>query len=200
QVLGLLVGFAGIAVLLGVWDADSIDVVGALLMMAATACYGFGTVWGRLHLSGSGLTAVALPAVQLTMAAVVVLPFAVTAPLPVDLSASSALALLALGVGGTGVAYVLFWRVLNHAGPAVASSVTYVLPVVSTTLGITVRGEALHWYEPAGGVGVLVGDALTQIAAVRAQRRLALMARKAAPAAATSPAPSKARRRPPEGS
>src|SRR5690606_953615 len=67
QLAGLLVGFLGISVLLGVWDAGSLDLVGALLMVGATTCYGFGTVWSRLRLSDSGLSPVALPAAQLSL-------------------------------------------------------------------------------------------------------------------------------------
>lgn len=139
--LGLLVGFLGIAVLLGVWQVGSASALGAGLILGATACYGFGTTFTRLRLSNTGLPPLVLPA----------------------------LALLGLGLGCTGLAYVLFWRVIAIAGATVAASSTYLIPLVSTTLGVLALHERLDWYEPVGGVIVLLGVALTQHAACEAR-------------------------------
>ena len=170
QVSGLVLGFAGIAVLLGAWDPDAIDVVGGLMLVGATVCYGIGNAWSRRRLTGSGLSPVALPAVQLTLGGVMLAPFALSVPLPSDVQPGAAAALLALGLGGTGVAYILYWRVLEQAGATVTASVTYVIPLVSTTLGVVVLDETLHWYEPVGGVVVLAGVALTQWGVARRRR------------------------------
>ena len=167
QVGGLLIGFGGIAVLLGVWNTGAIDLVGALMLLGATFCYGIGNAWSRRRLTGTRLSNVALPTVQLAVGAVVILPFAVSTPLTGTLAPAPALALLALGLGGTGLAYVLFWRVLAAAGATVTASVTYVIPLVSTTLGVLILHEGLHWYEPVGGAIVLAGVALTQWGAAR---------------------------------
>ncbi|WP_051639783.1 DMT family transporter [Cellulomonas sp. URHE0023] len=183
QLGGLVLGFGGIAVLLGVWDAGAIDLVGGLMLLGATFCYGLGNAWGRFRLTSTGLSTVATPAVQLVVGALVVLPFAVAAPRPGPISPAPALALLALGLGGTGLAYVLFWRVMSVAGATVTASVTYVIPIVSTTLGVVVLHETLHWYEPVGGAIVLGGVALTQWGAVRRRRTVA------APNLGTSGAP-----------
>jgi drug/metabolite transporter (DMT)-like permease len=173
QVLGLLIGFAGIAVLLGAWDPQAIDVVGGLMLVGATLCYGVGNAWSRRRLTGSGLSPVALPAVQLALGGLMLAPFALAGPLPVDVDAGAAAALLALGLGGTGAAYVLYWRVLEQAGATVTASVTYVIPLVSTTLGVVVLHETLHWYEPVGGAVVLAGVALTQWGVMRRRRPVA---------------------------
>jgi len=170
QVSGLVIGFAGIAVLLGAWDPQGIDVVGGLMLLGATLCYGIGNAWSRRRLTGIGLSPVALPAVQLSLGALMLAPFALAAPVPVDVAPEAALALLGLGLGGTGAAYVLYWRVLERAGATVTASVTYVIPLVSTTLGVVLLHETLHWYEPVGGVVVLAGVALTQWGVVRRRR------------------------------
>ena len=170
QVSGLVVGFAGIAVLLGAWSPAAIDVVGGLMLLGATLCYGIGNAWSRRRLTGSGLSPVALPAVQLALGGLMLAPFALSAPAPVDVDPAAAGALLALGLGGTGAAYVLYWRVLERAGATVTASVTYVIPLVSTTLGVVVLHETLHWYEPVGGVVVLAGVALTQWGVTRRRR------------------------------
>ena len=167
--LGLLVGFLGIAVLLGVWQVGSASALGAGLILGATACYGFGTTFTRLRLSNTGLPPLVLPALQLASAAVVLVPFVAVAPPPTSLTWGPALALLGLGLGCTGLAYVLFWRVIAIAGATVAASSTYLIPLVSTTLGVLALHERLDWYEPVGGVIVLLGVALTQHAACEAR-------------------------------
>lgn len=170
QVGGLVLGFAGIAVLLGAWDPQAIDVVGGLMLLGATLCYGIGNAWSRRRLTGSGLSPVALPAVQLALGGLVLVPFVLASPVPAAVEPAAAVALLALGLGGTGAAYVLYWRVLEAAGATVTASVTYVIPLVSTTLGVVVLHETLHWYEPVGGVVVLAGVALTQWGVTRRRR------------------------------
>jgi drug/metabolite transporter (DMT)-like permease len=162
QLVGLGVGFAGIAVLLGVWDLQALDTLGALAMLLATACYGLGTVWVRRSFTGSNLSGASLSFVQLVFASVLVLPFVPLGGAPGAIEPESVLALVGLGVFGTGLAYVLFWRVVRTAGATVAATVTYLIPLVSTTLGILVLGEPLSWNEPVGGVIVLLGVALAQ--------------------------------------
>jgi drug/metabolite transporter (DMT)-like permease len=102
-------------------------------------------------------------------------PFVLATPAPAEVDPAAAAALLALGLGGTGAAYVLYWRVLERAGATVTASVTYVIPLVSTTLGVVVLHETLHWYEPVGGVVVLAGVALTQWGMTRRRRPAAVV-------------------------
>ncbi len=71
-------------------------------------------------------------------------------------------AMLALGVLGTGIAYPLNYAIVRAAGAGTASTVTYVIPLFSTVLGIVVLGEALSWNQPVGAVVVLVGVAISQ--------------------------------------
>ena len=174
QLGGLAVGFGGIAVLLGVWNPGEIDALGGFMLVGATLCYGFGTAWSRRRLTGTGLSTIMLPAVQLAIGSALLAPFALAAPLTAPVAAGPASALLALGLGGTGLAFILYWRVLEVAGATVTSSVTYVIPLVSTTLGVLALHENLHWYEPVGGVVVLAGVALTQWGAARRRMRPAL--------------------------
>src|SRR5450830_215965 len=77
-VVGLLIGFVGIAVLLGVWQVGSSSVLGAGLILGATACYGFGTMYTRLRFSHTHVAPLVLPALQLVCATVVLIPFVST--------------------------------------------------------------------------------------------------------------------------
>jgi drug/metabolite transporter (DMT)-like permease len=195
QVFGLAAGFAGITVLLGGWQPGAIDLVGGLMLLGATLCYGFGNAWSRRRLTGAGLSPITLPAVQLAVGSAVLAPFALTSPLAGPVAVGPALAMLALGLGGTGLAFILYWRVMEVAGATVTASVTYVIPLVSTTLGVLVLHEDLRWYEPVGGVVVLAGVALTQWGAARRRARpgaapiAAAAAPTAQPAGSASSAP-----------
>ena len=70
--------------------------------------------------------------------------------------------MLALGVLGTGYAYIWNFQIMAAAGSAIASSVTYVTPVVAVIVGIIFLGESITWNEPVGGVIVLLGAAIGQ--------------------------------------
>lgn len=166
QWVGLLVGALGIGVLLGAWQVDSFPLQGAALMLAATACYGIGAALSRVLLKRINQPTTSIAAAQISLSSLVVLPFVIAGP-PV---ASGALALnsnalwglVALGVLGTGFAYIFFWRVISVAGATNASMVTYIVPIISTLLGVVILREHLHWYEPVGAVVVLAGVWLAQ--------------------------------------
>ncbi|MDF2574644.1 MAG: hypothetical protein K0S05_1556, partial [Agromyces sp.] len=70
--------------------------------------------------------------------------------------------LLALGVLGTGLAYIWNINVLRAWGPTGVSTVTYVTPVVGVALGVLLLGERFSWHEPVGAVLVLFGILLAQ--------------------------------------
>ena len=80
------------------------------------------------------------------------------------------------------MAFALVHRLIGLAGATVASSVTYLMPLVATVLGIVVLGERLHWYEPLGAAVVLAGVAVSQ-------RRPTLPGIRPRAAALPSPAP-----------
>lgn len=166
QVAGLLVGFAGIGVLIGAWDigGTGVDPVGVLAMIAATVCYGFGVTYGRTALRDTHLAGLQLTAGQLAAGAVFLLVL-----LPVDpgispgpLTPTAVVSVVALGVLGTGLAMAMFWHVLRQAGATVAATVTYVIPLVSTAVGVLVLREGLVWHQVVGGLVVIGGVVLTQ--------------------------------------
>lgn len=167
QIVGLLTGFLGIAVLVGVWDlgGTGVDPVGVLAMIAATICYGFGTSFGRVSLSSSSLSGIQLTGIQLLSGTAALLLLLLLDPGtdPGDLTPVAGVSVLALGVLGTGLAMVLFWHVLRQAGATVAATVTYVIPVVSTSVGVLVLRETFTWNQLVGGVIVIGGVVLTQL-------------------------------------
>ncbi|MFD6100890.1 DMT family transporter [Nocardiopsis flavescens] len=170
RVLGLAVGFVGVLVVFGVWNSlgevsvsDRDAMVGMGFVVAATACYGIGTPYLRRFVAGSSHGALELSALQLLLAAVplvVLVPVATDAPTGVTWQVVASV--LVLGVLGTGVAYVLQYAVLREAGATVATTVTYVAPVVSIAAGIVLMGETLVWNQPLGALVIIVGAALCQ--------------------------------------
>jgi drug/metabolite transporter (DMT)-like permease len=76
---------------------------------------------------------------------------------------------LALGAFGTGIAFVLNFRVIRLAGATTSASVTYLIPIFATLIGVTVLGEQVTWFQPVGAAVVLLGVAVSQ--GVRLRRR-----------------------------
>jgi drug/metabolite transporter (DMT)-like permease len=74
----------------------------------------------------------------------------------------SVASIVTLGALGSGVAYLLYYKILEVVGSAIASSVTYITPVIAVILGVLLLGEELHWYEPVGGLIVILGAAISQ--------------------------------------
>lgn len=166
QLVGLVIGAFGIAVLLGAWRVDDFPVLGAVFMLSATACYGIGSTLSRVMLNRVQDSPVGLSAVQMTLSLLVIAPFAIGNPVPAagtfTLSSQAMWSVIALGVTGTSFAYIWFWKIVRAAGATTAASVTYAVPVVATALGVLVLGEHLHWYEIVGAVVVMVGVWLAQ--------------------------------------
>ncbi|MCG2797566.1 MAG: DMT family transporter [Cellulomonas sp.] len=165
RAVGLLLGFAGVVVLLAPWDSGpgAAMVTGQLACLAATGSYGVAYVYLRRFVTPYGLAALPVATVQVGLAAVLMVaaaPF--VARTPVVLSARVVLAMVALGVFGTGLAYVWNTDVITHWGATNASTVTYLTPVVGIALGVTVLGESVGWNQPAGAAVVVLGIATAQ--------------------------------------
>lgn len=164
RVAGLLVGFAGVVVVLGPWSGlGGQSLAGHLAAMAAAVCYGVGYPYMRRYVSSMGHSGFALSFGQLLCATVCL---AVAAPavdgLPGHASARSLVAVVLLGALGTGIAYVLQHWLMRALGPTSAATITYVIPIVSTVAGIVLLDEHLRWNEPVGAVVVLAGIAVGQ--------------------------------------
>lgn len=159
----LAAGFAGVAVLIAPWRGlGGNALIGNLECLGAAVCYGFGGPYTRRFLSARPESGVSLAAAQLSVATLVL---AVIAPLvaagSVHLSSETIAAVLVLGVFCSGIAYVLMYSLVRAAGAQTFSTVTYVIPIVSTALGVIVLGEPLAWNQPVGAVIVLTAMAFS---------------------------------------
>lgn len=167
RAIGLVLGFIGVLVVLGVWHGiGGAHLTGQLMCVGAALCYGIAIPYTRRFLSSPQASPLALPAGQVitaTIALLVVTPLVAGAPpAPTDVSLPAVGCVLALGALGTGLAFVLMFRVVRMAGASMAASVTYLLPIVATVIGVVVLNEELSWYQPAGAAVVLLGVAVSQ--------------------------------------
>jgi drug/metabolite transporter (DMT)-like permease len=117
----------------------------------------------RRFITGRGVSPLALAASQLAVAAVLLsLTAPVTARDPITLTTAVILSIVALGVLGTGIAYILNYRLIADEGATTASTVTYLLPIVAVALGIIVLGEPISWTLFAGTALILLGIAVAE--------------------------------------
>ena len=163
--VGLMVGLIGVAITLGVWEGFGQNdplAIGALVL--ATISYGIGGPYIRKFVTPMNLSGISSAAAQVSTSAITLLPFYLfSGPLmTASPSIESLLSIIALGVLGSGYAYRLYHDVIKDAGSTVASTVTFTNPVVATIWGILLLSEELHWYEPIGGVVVILGAWLAQ--------------------------------------
>ncbi|MET7331975.1 DMT family transporter [Nonomuraea sp. NPDC005650] len=166
---GLLIAAVGVVVVAAPWSTVGEAHGGPLFLaqlacLGANLCYGIGFVLSRRLLRTNRYDPTTIAAGQIVLAAAIGL---VLAPFiggfePVLASPSVVTGLLALGVIGTGLAYIWNTRVIAAWGATAASTVTYVTPVVGVILGILVLGETIHWNEPAGGLLVILGILISQ--------------------------------------
>jgi drug/metabolite transporter (DMT)-like permease len=164
QVVGLVIGFVGVLTVLGVWQGLGANPVMAIFaLLAAVSCYGLSFPYSRKYVLPHKLAPEALATTQVSLAAITLLPFFLfNGVVKYEFKIGPVLAMLALGIFGTGYAYIWNFRILAAAGSAIASSVTYVTPVVAVIVGVLFLSESVTWNEPVGGAIVLFGAAISQ--------------------------------------
>jgi drug/metabolite transporter (DMT)-like permease len=164
QIFGLLLGFFGVLVVLGAWNGlgDNPWWAVAILLLAVT-CYGFSFPYTRRFVLPLGLRTEAIVSQQLILASFTLLPlYLIDGVAKDEYRIGPVLSMIALGVFGSGFAYLWNFKVMQIAGSAIASSVTYLTPVVAVIVGIIFLGEKITWNEPAGALVVLLGAAIAQ--------------------------------------
>ncbi len=164
QALGLALGFFGVLTVLGAWRGLGSNPLPAVLaLLLAVTLYGIAFPYSRKFVLPYKLKPESIAAGQVSAGALTLLPFYLMDGITTDgYRTGPVLAMLALGIFGSGFAYIWNFIIMEAAGSAIASTVTYVTPVVAVILGIVFLGENLTWNEPIGGVIVLLGAAIGQ--------------------------------------
>lgn len=168
RALGILVGFAGVVVIVdpvgaGAADPLTASIPGQLACLGTAACYGVGFTYTRRYLANHGHSPLALAAGQLGSGAVLLwlaAPLVATAPVRADGLAVASVG--ALGLIGTGLAYAVYYRLLGELGATRTSTAVYLVPVVAVTLGVVLLGESVTPTMLVGAAIVIVGVAMVQ--------------------------------------
>jgi drug/metabolite transporter (DMT)-like permease len=158
RAVGLIVGFAGVVVMLGP-DLGALDknVLAQLACLAAAFCYAASSVYGRRF---RGIPPASLACAQMAVSTLIFIPIVVAFERPWAMPMPSVQALLALlGVGliSTAAAYLIYFRVLARAGATNLMLVTFLIPVSAILLGTLFLGEALEPRHFLGMGGIALG-------------------------------------------
>ena len=164
QIYGLLIGALGVMTVVGVWkELGDNQLVGVIALLIAVSCYGASYPYSTRNVIPLKLKPEALAAGQLIMAAITLLPlFLINGISNNSYPRQSVIAMLCLGIFGSGFAYIWNFSITAAAGSAIASSVTYLTPVVAVIVGRLYLGEVIVWHEIVGAIIVILGALLSQ--------------------------------------
>jgi drug/metabolite transporter (DMT)-like permease len=149
--VGIVVGIVGVAMLFGLDLSGSEDeLAGGAMMLAAALGYAISWMLVKHKMAGAAPEAVA--GGTMVVATLATAPLLAASPPAGSPSLDAIGSLLALGAGGTGIAFVLYYTLIAEVGPARASMVGYVAPAFSIFYGVVLLDEALT----AGAIGGLL--------------------------------------------
>jgi len=156
QRVGIIVGFVGVVLIsLGSSAGGSTEVLGVVLVLVATLCYGFAVNIAPPLQAKYG--AIATMSEVLGFATIWVIPFGVVSLPDADFELVPVVAVVLLGALGTGAAYWIMSTLVGRVGGVRASFITYLIPVVSLVLGVTLRNDAVSALAIAGAVLTIGG-------------------------------------------
>src|SRR4051794_33763263 len=150
---GIAVGIVGVVLLFGV-DLEGGDALlgGAMILLAALG-YAIGALVAKRRLAD--VPPVGLVASIMALSAVMVAPFAAFHAPADGVGVDTAAAMLALGAGGTGIAFLIFYILNTELGPSRASIVAYIAPGFSVAYGVVLLDEGFT-LATAGGLALIL--------------------------------------------
>lgn len=161
---GVVMGFAGVVVLVlpDIWAHGlSGSFLGALAVLFAALSYAVNALYQRRKMRNVSVFEVSLG--QLVASVLFAIPIAAPSILHVHLALVSMAAVVALGAGGTGIAYLLYYYVMNQLGAVRAAGVTLLVPVTAVFWGVLLLHETLSLTIVVGMVVILSGIVLTNL-------------------------------------
>jgi len=173
RVAGLLLGFAGVVLLIGpdLRDITSASTLGQLAVIGGASGYATATVFARSRLVG--IPVAELAAGQMITGALIALPLALAIDRPFDIrpSLKEGLAWAVLGLGPSGVAYLIYFWLIQRLTAVQVSVVSYLLPITAALLGWAVLDEVIGLNTVAGMV-LIIGGILAVNVGMRPDVRL----------------------------
>lgn len=160
RIAGLLIGFAGIVLLVGAdlrFDAGGMG-LGILACVTAALCYGYAAAYTTRFLKG--VDPLAIAAGSISAAALAMLPTAIVAWPDTPISAGSWAAAAALALLCTGLAYIIFYGLIDRVGASRTITVTFLVPVFGIFWGAVILSEPLSLRMLGSAAIVLLGTLL----------------------------------------
>ncbi len=160
KVRGIAIGFLGLIVLVypNLNQGMNASLTGIAAVVLASVSYGVGWVWVKKHLTG--IASFKAPAAQLLIGTLYLIPFIFFSEQEISMTSLSMVtisAVIALGVLGTAIAFILYFQLIAKAGPSYAAMVTYLVPVIGVFLGVLVLDETLTPWMMGGAGMILFG-------------------------------------------
>jgi len=162
--VGVLIGLSGVVILvLPDFSTHGISgsLLGALAVVLAAMSYAVSALFQRTRMRGMSIYQLSFG--QLAVTAIIALPIAAPAIPHVHLQLLSMAAVIALGVGGSGIAYLLYYYTMNSLGAVRATGVTFVVPVTAVFWGVLLLHESLTVPSAIGMIVILAGVVLTNL-------------------------------------
>ncbi|HCT8189632.1 DMT family transporter [Morganella morganii] len=166
RLCGLMLGFAGVILIAKPWQVsgESISLAGVGYMIMGSLSVGISFVYAKKFLADKQIAPLALTTYQIGLALLIlacITPFTGITAIAQDSTASLGL-IIGLGLLGTGVAYLTYYYLILNLGAVVASSVTYIPPVVALIVGFLAANEQLGMTEILSMVLIMCGVFLLQ--------------------------------------
>jgi drug/metabolite transporter (DMT)-like permease len=162
--VGVLIGLAGVVILV-LPDVTAkgfgSSVAGAVAVVVASISYAFSALYQRKKLRGASVYEVSIG--QLALTTVLAIPIAVPSLPTWHFALPSTAAVIALGVGGSGLAYLLYYYINNSLGAVRATGVTILVPMTAVLWGVVLLGETLNLPIVIGMAVILAGIVLTNV-------------------------------------
>jgi drug/metabolite transporter (DMT)-like permease len=156
-IVGVVMGIVGVVLLFGVdLSGDSAAIAGGLMVLLATVGYAVGSLYLKHRLQG--VPAVGIAAMTMLAGALVLVPPALFSLPPHAPEMKTVGALVALGAGGTGIAFAIYYTLIAEIGPGRASLVAYIAPGFAVVYGVTLLSESITVGAMLGLVLILAGS------------------------------------------
>jgi len=160
KIAGLLLGTAGVAIIARPCSFNADASFGWAVAACLAASFSYGVTGVLVKRWGAGVPSRGMAVATQAWAAVALLPLLPLLPPPAAPSLATLANLLALGVLASGVAFILYFRLITDVGATRALTVTFLIPVFAFAWGLLFLGETLSGLEVGGSLLILAGTVL----------------------------------------
>ncbi|WP_409522352.1 DMT family transporter [Nitrincola sp. MINF-07-Sa-05] len=170
---GTVLGFIGVLIIAQPWNSSgSVSIEGVLYMLGGALCVGVSFVYAKIFIKPLEIAPLALATYQTGFATILLFATTETSNISFILGDLKALIAMVIGLGilGTGLAYIIYYFLVNQMGAIAASGVTYIPPIVALLIGFTLVGEDIRSSDLLAVVLILTGVWLVQRARIQMEK------------------------------